>query len=142
MTAVESASTLETATCVAANRSPIAAAVASVSPARMTIVAKTPARAVEAVAVVAVIPRAGTDEDAAYEPVRPVITIGRTCIRIVAVIPVGARWCWANTGDNRTYANAHADLCMSTSRNCEKQDPQQRCIFEITHGLNLTSHPG
>jgi hypothetical protein len=44
------------------------------------------------VSVVAVIPGAGTDEDAADEPVRSIISVGGAGIRIIAVVAIGADW--------------------------------------------------
>jgi hypothetical protein len=46
--------------------------------------------AVSMIAVVAAIPRAGADEDAAHEPVRSVIAVGGAGVRIIVVIAIGA----------------------------------------------------
>src|SRR5258708_4340840 len=45
-----------------------------------------------AAAVVTAIPGAGADEDAAIEPRRPIVPIGRTGVGIVAVVAIGTDW--------------------------------------------------
>ena len=98
-TSVETSTTLEAVT------SPIASSVAAIPSApvvpasvaavvTMSIVATpvvaTPIKAPAVISrsVVPVVPRSGTDEDAAYEVVRPVVSIGSASIRVVIVIPV------------------------------------------------------
>jgi hypothetical protein len=46
--------------------------------------------AVSMIAVVAVIPRAGADEDADDEPIRSVVAVGRASVWVVVVVAVGA----------------------------------------------------
>jgi hypothetical protein len=92
-----------------------------------------PATSVITVAIVAaspvtVVPRAGTDKQAAYEPVWAVITIRCASIRIIPVIAVGAGGSRTNAPVNRTDTNAHGNLGMRGSCG-KKQNPQQCCIF-------------
>ena len=85
--------------------------------------------AIEAAPVKAVIPpRSGADEDAAYEPIRAVIAIGRAGIRVIAIIPVGASRSGADTCVNRANADAdaHLSLCIAGGK---KQYREQRNIF-------------
>jgi hypothetical protein len=86
-----------------------------------------PASSVVAVAVT-VIPRAGADKRAAYEPVWPVITIRCASVRIIPIVAVGADGTRTNARVNRTDANAHGNLGMRGSCG-KKQNPQQCCIF-------------
>jgi hypothetical protein len=92
-----------------------------------------PASSVVAVAIVAaspvtVIPRAGADKHAAYEPVWPVITIRCASVRIMPIVAVGADGTRTNARVNRTDANPHGNLGMRGSCG-KKQNPQQCCIF-------------
>ena len=50
-----------------------------------------------------VIPRTSTDEDAAPEPLGPIIAIWSAVVRWSLVVPVGA---------NRRYTDADCNLCM------------------------------
>jgi hypothetical protein len=58
--------------------------------------------------VVAVVPGAGTDKDAAYEPVRSVIAVGGAIVRGIIVVAIGADWRGAVI-DGGAYANAEGD---------------------------------
>jgi len=60
---------------------------------------------VAAVAVEAMEPRTRADKGAPYEPVRTVVTIGCTCVRIVAVVAVSAY----GSGTHVCRANTHTD---------------------------------
>jgi hypothetical protein len=42
------------------------------------------------IAVVAVIPRAGADEDSTDEPIRPVVSVGGAGVRVIIVVAIGA----------------------------------------------------
>jgi hypothetical protein len=100
------------------------AVVAAAVPAIAAVpVASSPvAGTVKAAAVVAVIPRAGTDEDAADKPSGTVITVRRTSIRIVAKVAVGAYGCWADVG----WADSDADRDLGLRVRCRKQEnPEQ-----------------
>lgn len=62
-------------------------------------------------AAVAMEPRAGTDEDAVNEPIRPIVSVGRACVGGIRVVTVGAYWRrpdsngdWANSD---AYAHSH-----------------------------------
>jgi hypothetical protein len=82
--------------------------------------------AIVAASPVTVIPRAGADKHAAYEPVWPVITIRCASVRIIPIVAVGADG--TNARVNRTDANSHGNLGMRGSGG-KKQNPQQCCIF-------------
>jgi len=58
----------------------------------------------------AVIPRAGADEDSIRKPARTVISVGRTGIRIVGVIPVGANRGARHIAGAEADAHAYSDL--------------------------------
>jgi hypothetical protein len=55
----------------------------------------------------AVEPRARSDENAAGEVVRAIITIGRAGVRVIAIVTVGADRCRADV--SRAHSNAHKD---------------------------------
>jgi hypothetical protein len=90
----------------------------------MTIVAA----AIIAVTVVAVIPGAGTDEDAAGEVIGSVVTVRSAGIGIVAVVSIRADWRWADGAVDRTYSDAHGNLRVGAARG-KKQNSQQCNIF-------------
>jgi hypothetical protein len=77
--------------------------------------------------VAAAIPWAGTDEQAAYEPVRAVVTVGRAGVGIIPVVTIRADGSRANARVNRANANSHGDLGMRCSGG-KDQNPQQCCI--------------
>ena len=81
------------------------------------------------------IPRACTDEDAAYEPVRTVITVGHTGVRIIAVVTIGADRRSAYRAVDRSDANADAPmhLRMGITGGKKEQNAQKSCIFQIFH---------
>jgi hypothetical protein len=83
---------------------------------------------VKAVAVVAVIPGASPDEEAADKVAGPVIAVGRASIGIEAVVTIGADRCWSNAYGYRTDSDAHGNLCVGVPCG-KKQNPQQCCIF-------------
>ena len=97
---------------------PIAVSRAVVAVARAAIIA----------AVGTVKPWSGTDKDAAYKVTRSVIAIGCACIRVVAVITVGAYRSGADSCVDGTNCNADGNLslCMSSGK---KQNPKQRNIL-------------
>jgi hypothetical protein len=84
---------------------------------------------IEAVAIVAVIPRAGTDEHSTREPARPIIAIRRASVRIVSVVTVGTNGGGSYARRDRTHSNADRNLGVSVSRNSKKQHSQQCSIF-------------
>ena len=99
--AVEATSTVEPAASsevtAAVKAAPAKAAIestpvisASTVVAATIIAASVKAAAIEAVSVIAAIPGAGADEDAANKPVRAVVAVGGACVRIVVVIAIGA----------------------------------------------------
>jgi hypothetical protein len=83
---------------------------------------------VEAAAIVAVVPGAGADEDAADEVVRSIVAIGSAGVRIVAVVTIGADRRRADGAVHGTYSNAHGELCVSISRG-KKQNPQKSNVL-------------
>jgi len=87
---------------------------------RTPIVTVPVAWTIEAATIVAVIPRPGTDEDAAYEIIRSVITIRGASIRIVAVITIRTRRRRPNACNHRADSNAHGNLSMSAACYGEK----------------------
>jgi len=90
----EAAGTADVATAKAAAKATAALAVVATSAVipTPTVVAIAPsiiAAAIEAVSV-AVKPGAGADEDAADEPVRSVVSVGGTGVRIIAIVAISA----------------------------------------------------
>jgi hypothetical protein len=71
---------------------------------------------VEAVAIVAVVPGAGADEDAAGEVIRSVVAVWSAGVRIVAVVAVSADWRRADGTVYGTYSNAHPNLRVGAAR--------------------------
>jgi hypothetical protein len=51
-------------------------------------------------AVRAVEPGAGSEEHAAHKPIRPIVAVGRTVIRSIVEVAVGADWRHSNTDGN------------------------------------------
>jgi hypothetical protein len=68
------------------------------------IVATTP---VAAASPISVIPRASADKDSAIEPVRAVVAVGRTGIRVIIIVAVSAYRSW--TPIAVTWADSNAD---------------------------------
>jgi hypothetical protein len=85
--------------------------------------------AVESVAIVAVIPRACTDEHTAREPAGPIIAIGRASVRIISVVTVGTNRRGSYARRDRAHSNTHGNLSVSASCNSKKQNSKQRSIF-------------
>jgi hypothetical protein len=56
----------------------------------------------------AVVPAAGTDEDPAIKPVRPVIAVGRAVVRGVVKVAVGADWLHSDADGELGGRNARA----------------------------------
>src|SRR6266851_10330128 len=67
-----------------------AAAVVAISTTVITATIEAAPVAVPMIAVVAVIPGTGADEDAAYKPVRAVVAVGGAGVWVVVVVAVGA----------------------------------------------------
>jgi hypothetical protein len=78
--------------------------------------------AIKSVPVIAVIPRAGADERAAYEPARPIVTVRRASIRIITVVSIRANRRWAYDCGNGTNSNTHGNLSVSTSCHDKEQN--------------------
>lgn len=60
-------------------------------------------------------PRAGSDEDAAGEPARAVVTIGRASVWVIPVVAVGANGSWAHVARTDAYTD-HDALSISVRR--------------------------
>jgi hypothetical protein len=78
--------------------------------------------AVKSVPIRAVIPGAGADEPAAYEPARPIVAVRRASVRIIAVVSIRANRRWAYGCSNRTNSNAHGNLGVSAFCHDKKQN--------------------
>jgi len=116
MTAMEAtAAVIESTTTgvtVAAARVPVAAPVV----AAVVIATPTSVIAISTAAVVAVVPRAGADKDAADKVVRTVVAVRRTRIWVIAVVAVGANRSGSYIGG--TNSNANGDLSVGVT--CRK----------------------
>lgn len=94
-------------------------------------------------AVIRVEPRTGTDKDAAIEPLRAVIPIRGTCVRIVVVVAVTAdgRSICIRCSVPTTDADTDSNLCLccrSGSHHCKtnssRSDQSERAnFFEVRH---------
>jgi hypothetical protein len=81
--------------------------------------------AVTRAAIVAAIPGASTDEDAAREVARAVVTVWSASVRIVAIVTIGTNRCWTNSGVNRADTNTHANLCVCAG--CGQEQNSEQC---------------
>ena len=61
-------------------------------------------------------PRTGSDEDAANEPIRPIVTIGSTVVWGVVEVSVRAYWCDSNVDGNLSRYNRTAGEDDSSSK--------------------------
>jgi len=115
--AVESRVAVESAAITTADeavRVAAASVIAAVSV--VTAAAIVTATAVEAMAITAVEPGAGANEDATGEVVRPVVAIGSAGVRSVAVVTVGAGRRRADRTVHGTYSDAHPNLRVGAAR--------------------------
>jgi hypothetical protein len=63
-------------------------------------------------------PRASAYEDAAGEPARTVIAVGRACVRVIRVVAVGAEGSWSDVA----WADSHAhDNPLPMGVRCDRQ---------------------
>jgi hypothetical protein len=117
----------------AAITSYVAGTAVSVSDATAVAIAAT--KAIAASVVAATEPGAGTDEDAAREPVRAVVSVGRAGVGRVVVVTVGAgrRAIPVPVGG---YADADRDLCVGVCCG-DKKDREYSEIFEEPHFVCL-----
>src|SRR5712664_2658645 len=97
---------------VAAARVPVAAPVV----AAVVIATPTSVIAISTAAVVAVVPRAGADKDAADKVVRTVVAVRRTRIWVIAVVAVGAN----RSGSYISGTNSNANGDLSVGVTCRK----------------------
>jgi hypothetical protein len=74
-----------------ANSAPVTDSAATVAVARSSVVATaaivSAATVVSAATPIPVVPGAGSDEETTDKPARPVVAVGRACVRIIVVIP-------------------------------------------------------
>ena len=95
------------------------------------------AAAIEAATIVtAMVPRTGTDEDAADEVVRSVVTVRSAGVRRVAIVTVSADRRRADGAVYGTYSHAHAKLRVGAACG-KKQNSKQSNIFQVTHSVPL-----
>jgi hypothetical protein len=97
---------------VAAARVPVAAPVV----AAVVIATPTSVIAISTAAVVAVVPRAGADKDAADKVVRTVVAVRRTRIWVIAVVAVSAN----RSGSYISGTNSNANGDLSVGVTCRK----------------------
>lgn len=86
------------------------------------------------VAIPTVIPRPRSNKDSAAEPRRTIVSIGRTSIRSISVIPVRA---CRRTVHIRAYTHANRDLRMRVSSRDEKNRKQS----DISKNFHYSSSP-
>ena len=109
--AAEAVAAVEVPTAIASSieaASVTAMAVGAVSATAVIAAAIAISATVVATPVIAVVPGAGTDEDAADEPVRSVIAVGGAIVRGIIVVAIGADWRGAVI-DRSAYANPEGD---------------------------------
>jgi len=78
-------------------------------------------------------PWAGSDEDAAYKPVRTIVAVRRAGVRSISVISVCAGRHSTNRHSDRPHPDSHADLRLRISKGHHHQHRQQRNIFCVLH---------
>lgn len=84
-------------------------------------------------------PRTGADKNAADEPIRAVVAVGRACIRVVIVVAVcadraGANRDWAADSDchrANSYTDADAHLRVCIRRREERQSENSNCCEDL-----------
>jgi len=72
------------------------------------------------------VPGAGTDEDAANEPVRAVVSVGSTVVGGIIVVAIGADW-RGTVIDRSSYANAEGDALGVGVGGREKTNTETNC---------------
>ncbi len=75
-------------------------------------------------------PGSGADEDSAREPVRPIVAVGRTGVRIVSIVAIGAHRRCAIVA--RPKPDSYADLSLRVGQR-NHQNRQQCQIFQVPH---------
>ncbi len=90
------------------------------------IITATPvvAASVKTAPIVAVIPGAGTDEEAINEVARAIVAIRGAGIRIIAVVTVGTDRSWPNCSIHGT--NSHSDRNLGLRAGCGKEQNAQQ----------------
>jgi hypothetical protein len=103
----------------------------TVIPIAMTIVAA----AIVRVAVEAMEPRTGADEDSVHEVIRSPIAVGRASVRSIWIVAVGADRRSADSDTYGSYSNSdsYSYLCARNGAHREHQNTKNRSIFKITH---------
>jgi hypothetical protein len=132
VTAVELTASVEVTTAtVAVAAVEVSAAIAAIESASVsaaTVIASTASittvsAAVVATPVIAVVPGAGADEDAAGEPIRPVEAVRGTGVRIIIVVAVSADWRGAVIGRGAN-SNAEGDALGLRVRSGEETNTE------------------
>jgi hypothetical protein len=132
---MEAATAVKVASTVEATAVEIAAAIAMIKSTSVPAASVVPAAAiiptatvtvsasVVAVSVIAVVPGASADEDAACEPIWPVIAVGRASVGIIIVVAISADWRWAVIG-RRSKSNAESDVLGARVRSREETNAE------------------
>jgi len=127
--AAEAVAAVEVPTAIASSieaASVTAMAVGAVSATAVIAAAIAVSATVVATPVIAVVPGAGADEDAADEPVRPVVSVGSTVVGGIIVVAIGADWRGAVI-DRSAYANAEGDALGVGVGGREKTNTETKC---------------
>src|SRR5882762_9110519 len=127
--AVEAVAAVDVPTAIASSieAAPVTAmAVGAVSATAVIAAAIAVSAAVVATPVIAVVPGARADEDAANEPVRPVVSVGSTVVGGIIVVTIGADWRGAVI-DRSAYANAEGDALGVGVGGREKTNTETNC---------------
>ncbi len=78
------------------------------------------------------VPRTSPDEDSIGEPARPVVSVRRTGIRIIAVVSIST----ADRGRADSNPNRHLRLGRLREHQRQRQNRHQRQIFQVPHGCS------
>jgi len=127
--AAEAVAAVEVPTAIASSieaASVTAMAVGAVSATAVIAAAIAVSATVVATPVIAVVPGAGTDKDAADEPVRPVVSVGSAVVGGIIVVAIGADWRGAVI-DRSAYANPEGDALSVSIGGREKTNTETNC---------------
>jgi hypothetical protein len=122
------------AACVTAIK-PDSTAISVCTYAVISIAAAEPIAAVEAAAVVAVIPGAGADKDTTDEPVRTIKSVRGARVGIIGVVAIGTNWCSHGIviavsvvipiSRAYTHSNCYLGICAQHRRRTQEQAEKQ-----------------
>ncbi len=82
--------------------------------------------------VEAVEPRTCADEEPAIKPFRPVIAIGRTCVRVIVIVAIVADWSWAHVRRGTDSDANYNSLCMRERSGCQ-EDAEYCENLQVSH---------